>query len=202
MSSTQQMRPGATGGVHVTMEDVTAAEPYPGCAPVTTAEARPTRQFTTMSTVPGITATQTVTTGAAATPVTIAAALETAGAREAHKPLTESDARAIQSAEARATGTPGGVKGGPAAMAQSVIDTPGMRGADVTLGDVLSDATLQLPRDKVMTPEDASRVQSAEARHTPTGEIPKGGMAATMQEAAAHNQSTAFVSAGMPGAAV
>ncbi|KAL3698149.1 hypothetical protein R1sor_012225 [Riccia sorocarpa] len=178
------MRPRAMGDVDLTAGD-------PGAASLTAAQVTSTGEtIFTVTTVPALATTDQVTIGEVPMdPLTsIVDALETAGARLADKPLEESDARAIQSAEARATGVPGGLKGGPAAMAQSVVDTAGTGGTVVTVGDVLLGATMQLPSDKPVTTEDASRVQSAEARHTPTGEIPRGGVASTMQQAAAANE--------------
>ncbi|KAL3698148.1 hypothetical protein R1sor_012224 [Riccia sorocarpa] len=118
-------------------------------------------------------------------------ALEVAGARQADKPLTETDARAIQSAEARATG--GNTRGGLADMAQAVVDTPGIGGEDVKVVDVLADATRVLSDDKPVTPEDAYIVESVEIRNSATGEVVEGGIAATLHQAAAVNRSAGFV---------
>ncbi|KAL3700628.1 hypothetical protein R1sor_018650 [Riccia sorocarpa] len=196
MSSTQQRRPEETAGG--LPENVTAAQ-IPFHLPYPTAQVTPTGETASMT--PPVTeasrvdinttpATENVDTAPPAG-MTIGGALEVAGERKADKPLAESDARAIQSAEAKATGVPGGLKGGPAAKAQSVID----KSQNVTVGEVLTDATAALARDKIVTPEDASAVQSAEARHIPGGGIASGGVASTMLEAADVNVDAGLVSA-------
>ncbi|KAL3698147.1 hypothetical protein R1sor_012223 [Riccia sorocarpa] len=126
-------------------------------------------------------------------PITIGEALEVAGDRLADKPLSESDVRAIQSAESRATGTGTNVRRGIAATAQAFLDTPAIGGDDVKVGEVLSYASIQLPHDKPVTPEDASVVRSAEIRNSPTLEASEGGIAVTISQAAAVNKSAGLV---------
>ncbi|MCO5608896.1 hypothetical protein L7F22_063114 [Adiantum nelumboides] len=124
-------------------------------------------------------------------PKTIGDALEDA-ARKAHdKPLEVKDARAIQSAEAHATGVATGVAGGPASYAQHLLDTQ----QQATLGDALQDAKSYLPADKVVTPRDVSGVTKAEARNHPIGTpaLSAGGVAASMQAAAQYNINNGFV---------
>ncbi|KAL2629646.1 hypothetical protein R1flu_014332 [Riccia fluitans] len=119
-------------------------------------------------------------------PVTIGEALENVASKIGEKPLTASDARAIQAAEARATGVPTGVRGGPGAAALSAVSSATGE-ADVTIGDVLADAKAHLSQDKVVTSRDAAKVHSVEARNN-DGRVEKGGVASTMQQAAAHNE--------------
>nr|GEX22108.1 hypothetical protein [Tanacetum cinerariifolium] len=123
--------------------------------------------------------------------VTIGEALEAAAISAGEKPIEQSDAAAIQAAEVRATGrmqiTPGGV----AAKAQAAVsqNTRTMRDEDKTkLGDVLADASTMLPKDKVVTRQDAEGVIGAEVRNQTELSTYPGGVAATMAAAARLNQ--------------
>jgi hypothetical protein len=127
--------------------------------------------------------------------VTIGEALEAAAVGAGDKPVQPSDARAIQSAEARATGIPGGIPGGLAASAQSAAElNPRVTASEkTTISDILMDASIDLPVDKVVTQEDASKVLDAELRNSPTGEPQPGGVAAAMQAAADLNERAGLV---------
>jgi hypothetical protein len=127
--------------------------------------------------------------------VTIGEALEAAAVGAGDKPVQPSDARAIQSAEARATGIPGGIPGGLAAFAQSAAElNPRVTASEkTTISDILMDASIDLPVDKVVTQEDASKVLDAELRNSPTGEPQPGGVAAAMQAAADLNERAGLI---------
>ncbi|KAI5081580.1 hypothetical protein GOP47_0001323 [Adiantum capillus-veneris] len=130
-------------------------------------------------------------------PKTIGDALEDA-ARKAHdKPLEVKDARAIQSAEAHATGIGPGIAGGPAAYAQHLLDTQ----QQATLGDALQGAKSYLPADKVVTPRDVSGVTRTEARNHPVGTpaLSAGGVAASVQAAGQYNVNKGFVAGSRAG---
>ncbi|EFJ24402.1 hypothetical protein SELMODRAFT_15747, partial [Selaginella moellendorffii] len=116
-----------------------------------------------------------------------AQALEVAAENIGDKPITRPDAKVIQSAESRATGNATGVKRVVAAEAQSAADmnAAGSTTAIPTVKDVLDNAAAKMPIDKVVTHEDASRVQSVEKRNT--GGLEPGGIAATLQSAADKN---------------
>ncbi|KAL3687950.1 hypothetical protein R1sor_014259 [Riccia sorocarpa] len=88
--------------------------------------------------------------------VTIGEALETVASKIGDKPLTTSDARAIQSAE---------------------------------------NASAHLHQDKVVTPRDAAMVHSAEARNN-DGRVQKGGVASTMHQVTAHNETIGLSTGG------
>ncbi|KAL2645045.1 hypothetical protein R1flu_012632 [Riccia fluitans] len=128
-------------------------------------------------------------------PVTIGEALENVASKIGDKTLTKGDARAIQSAEAIAACSPSGVKGGPGSEALAAVDSKGVKRVP-KIGEVLTDAAARLPDDKIVTPVDAARVVSAESRNTAGGRIEKGGVASTLQQAAAYNQNAGF----LPGA--
>jgi hypothetical protein len=127
--------------------------------------------------------------------VTIGEALEAAAVGAGDKPVQPSDARAIQSAEARATGIPGGIPGGLAAFAQSAAElNPRVTESEkTTISDILMDASIDLPVDKVVTQEDASKVLDAELRNSPSGQPQPGGVAAAMQAAADLNERAGLV---------
>lgn len=127
--------------------------------------------------------------------VTIGEALEAAAVGAGDKPVQPSDARAIQSAEARATGIPGGIPGGLAASAQSAAElNPRVTDSEkTTISDILMDASIDLPVDKVVTQEDASKVLDAELRNSQTGQPQPGGVAAAMQAAADLNERAGLV---------
>lgn len=58
---------------------------------------------------------------------------------------------------------------------------------------MLQDASIDLPVDKVVTQEDASKVLDAELRNSPTGQPQPGGVAAAMQAAADLNERAGLV---------
>ncbi|MCO5552473.1 hypothetical protein L7F22_005985 [Adiantum nelumboides] len=90
--------------------------------------------------------------------MTIGEALEEAALNDPDKIVDKETARAIQSAEARATGIPLGFKGGLGATAQSAAQKNADRGEHITLSDVLEDATERMI-DKVVTQEDVQKVK-------------------------------------------
>ncbi len=57
----------------------------------------------------------------------------------------------------------------------------------------MQDASIDLPVDKVVTQEDASKVLDAELRNSPTGQPQPGGVAAAMQAAADLNERAGLV---------
>ncbi|PWA39982.1 seed maturation protein [Artemisia annua] len=123
--------------------------------------------------------------------VTIGEALEAAAISAGEKPIEQSDAAAIQAAEIRATGRKQITPGGVAAKAQAAVSQNArtMRDEDKTkLGDVLADASTMLPKDKVVTRQDAEGVIGAEIRNQPELSTYPGGVAATMAAAARLNQ--------------
>lgn len=120
-------------------------------------------------------------------PISIAEVLENVADTIGDKPVTVSDARAIQSAEALASGISCGVKGGPGSLALSAVDQKKSN----TIGHVLKNASSHLTQDKIVTSRDASKVHSAEARNN-NGQVPKGGISSTMQQAAAYNHNAGY----------
>ncbi|KAK1431206.1 hypothetical protein QVD17_14503 [Tagetes erecta] len=123
--------------------------------------------------------------------VTIGEALEAAALSAGEKPVEESDAAAIQAAEVRATGLMQAIPGGVASKAQGAASQNArtMRDEDKTkLGDVLADASTLLPKDKVVTREDAEGVIGAEIRNQPELATYPGGVATCMAAAARLNQ--------------
>ncbi|OMP05047.1 Seed maturation protein [Corchorus olitorius] len=127
----------------------------------------------------------------ASDPITVGEALETVAISAADKPIEQSDAAAIQAAEMRATERNATLPGGIGSEAQSAAtkNTRTMRFEDqTTLSDVLSDATLMLPKDKPVTREDADKVVAAELRNNPDMATTPGGVGAAMAAAARLNQ--------------
>ncbi|KAI4317839.1 hypothetical protein L6164_025673 [Bauhinia variegata] len=123
--------------------------------------------------------------------ITIGEALEATGQIAGDKPVDQSDAAAIQAAEARATGTNEIAPGGLAAMAQSAAayNAGCQRQEDkIKLTDVLSGATAKLPADKAATRQDAEGVVSAEMRNSPNVSTVPGGVAASVAAAARLNE--------------
>lgn len=123
--------------------------------------------------------------------ITIGEALEAVAATAGDKPVEQSDAAAIQAAEARATGsnliTPGGVAS--AAQSAASLNRQTDRDEDkVKLGDVLTNATVKLPADKEATRQDAEGVVGAELRNNPNVATTPGGVAASVAAAARLNQ--------------
>ncbi|KAJ7566583.1 hypothetical protein O6H91_02G109600 [Diphasiastrum complanatum] len=121
--------------------------------------------------------------------ITIGEALEAAALGSCDKPVEAIDARAIKSAEERATGLSLPMKDGIAATAQSAAQlNPGVDDFDkTTIGDILTDASSELGADKLVTQEDARKVREAELR----GQKGEGGqpgvIAAALQAAANMN---------------
>ncbi|MQM18082.1 hypothetical protein Taro_051068 [Colocasia esculenta] len=130
----------------------------------------------------------TLTSGA----LTIGEALEAAALTAGEKPVAKSDAAAIQVAEMRATGLRETQPGGVAAEAQAAADlnawTP-WESEETSLGEVVSDATARLPRDKAVTREDAEGVAAAEMRNSPSMGTHPSGVSASVAAAARLNQS-------------
>uniref|UniRef100_A0A2N9EHB9 SMP domain-containing protein n=1 Tax=Fagus sylvatica TaxID=28930 RepID=A0A2N9EHB9_FAGSY len=122
-------------------------------------------------------------------PITIGEALEAAVQSAGGKTLDLSDAAAIQAAEARATGSDIMIPGGIAITAQSAViyNARVERDEDkIKLGDVLTNATAELPADKVVTKQDAEAVGSAELRsNTNLNQATQPGVVAASLNAAA-----------------
>lgn len=127
--------------------------------------------------------------------VTIGEALEAAAVGAGERPIDEADARAILSAEARATGHSMPMKGGIGASAQSAaeLNKDAHDGEKTTLADVLTDAASDLPLDKAVTYEDAYKVMQAELRGRSVDELKEGGVAATLVAAADLNQQSGLI---------
>ncbi|PIA31750.1 hypothetical protein AQUCO_04900204v1 [Aquilegia coerulea] len=124
-------------------------------------------------------------------PVTIGHALEAASIRVGDRPVDQSDVAAIEEAEMRATQRnvvpPGGV--GEEAQWAAAHNAGLSREEDKTkLSDVLMDASEMMPRDKVVTPEDAEAVRNAEKSHNPKMTNYSGGVADMVTAAANINQ--------------
>ncbi|CAM8988025.1 unnamed protein product [Rhodiola kirilowii] len=123
--------------------------------------------------------------------ITIGEALEVTTMSAGDKVVDQSDAAAIQAAEARATGSYTMMPGGVAAMAQSAVTLNERIVAEeqkITLSDVLTDAAKKLPGDRAVTREDAEGVIGAEIKNHPNLTTYPGGVAASMATAARHNQ--------------
>ncbi|KAL6005242.1 hypothetical protein ACLOJK_005804 [Asimina triloba] len=123
--------------------------------------------------------------------ITIGQALEASALTAGYKPVEQSDAAAIQAAEARATGRNVPAPGGVASTAQSAatMNERTIRDEDKTkLAEVLSDASGRLPADKAVTREDAEGVVGAELRNNPNMATYPGGVAASVAAAAQLNQ--------------
>nr|DAD30898.1 TPA_asm: hypothetical protein HUJ06_009749 [Nelumbo nucifera] len=107
------------------------------------------------------------------------------------KPVNQSDAAAVQAVEVRATGLNVNITGGVGAEAQFAVNVneQAMRDEDkVTLGDVITDATAKLVRNKPATRRDAERVVGAELRNNSNVSTHPRGVAAAVTEAARLNQ--------------
>ncbi|KAM0937596.1 putative Late embryogenesis abundant protein, SMP subgroup [Dioscorea sansibarensis] len=129
--------------------------------------------------------------GGVDTNITIGEALEASALVAGDKAVEQSDAAAIQAAEARATGLNENLPGGVAAEAQSAADVNEriLSERDKTrIADVVSDATAKMPADKAATREDAERVVGAELRNRPEIDARPGGVAASMVAAARLNE--------------
>ncbi|XP_072974218.1 LOW QUALITY PROTEIN: late embryogenesis abundant protein D-34-like [Typha angustifolia] len=127
------------------------------------------------------------------TKLTIGEALEAAAIAAGNQPVEQSDAAAVQAAEARATGSNVTLPGGVAAEAQAAADSNvwALRDEEKTkLGDVLSDAAAKLPADKPVERDDAARVVGAEMRNKPDATTRPGGVAASVAAAARLNRDT------------
>ncbi|XVE73112.1 hypothetical protein DITRI_Ditri11bG0091400 [Diplodiscus trichospermus] len=140
---------------------------------------------------PNVSAVTTPATFVVPDPITVGEALETAAISAADKPVDQSDAAAIQAAEMIATNSNEAMPGGIASEAQSAAtrNSRTMRFEDqANLSEVLSDATVKLPKDKPVTREDADRVVAAELRNNPDMITSPGGVGAAMAAAARRNQ--------------
>ncbi|GMJ09109.1 responsive to abscisic acid 28 [Hibiscus trionum] len=125
--------------------------------------------------------------------ITIGEALEVAALSAADKPIDQSDVAAIRAAEMRATGSSEIKPGGIASEAQSAAarNSQTERFEDqATLSDVLADASSMLPKDRVVTREDADKVVAAELRTNPDMTITLGGVGAAMAVAARRNENS------------
>lgn len=123
--------------------------------------------------------------------ITIGEALEATAQTAGDKPVGQSDAAAIQAAEARATGSNVITPGGLASMAQSAaaFNADCQRDEDkIKLGDILAGATAKLPADKAATRQDAEGVATAEVRNNPEAIATLGGVAASVAAAARLNE--------------
>ncbi|KAK6929953.1 Late embryogenesis abundant protein, SMP subgroup domain [Dillenia turbinata] len=126
--------------------------------------------------------------------ITVGDALEATIHTAGNKPVSQSDAAAIQAAEIRATGNNNLTAGGVGAAAQSAASfNAGLSREEdkVKLSDVLTGATERLPADKAVTREDAEGVTSAELRNNPNLRTRPGGVSASMAAAARLNESVA-----------
>ncbi|KAH0634935.1 hypothetical protein KY290_037199 [Solanum tuberosum] len=129
------------------------------------------------------------TTGVQEEAVTVGEALEAVALKPAgDKPIEQSDAAAIQAAEARATGRSEVVPGGVGAEAQRAASINAQTDDKTTLGDVLRDATSKLIDDKAVKKEDAEGVVAAEIRNTPDLATHPGGVAASITTASNLNK--------------
>ncbi|XP_023906079.2 late embryogenesis abundant protein D-34 [Quercus suber] len=135
--------------------------------------------------------TQEAVLGIVQSPITIGEALEATVQSAGAKPVDQSDAAAIQAAEARATGSDTIIPGGIAATAQSaaVFNAKVKREENkIKLGDVITGATAKLPADKVATKQDAEAVRNAEWRNNLNQAPHPGGVAASISAAARLNE--------------
>ncbi|CAA7399199.1 unnamed protein product [Spirodela intermedia] len=123
--------------------------------------------------------------------VTIGEALEAAALVAGDEAVEQSDAAAIQAAEARATGLHETPLGGVAAVAQSAAEMNAhtqWQSGKTTLREVLTGATEKMVADKAATMEDAEKVAAAELRNNPETGLRQGGVAATVMAAARLNE--------------
>ncbi|KAK1419685.1 hypothetical protein QVD17_28948 [Tagetes erecta] len=122
--------------------------------------------------------------------ITIGEALEATARTAGNKTVEQSDAAAIQAAEVRATGSNVQIPGGLAAQAQSAatLNASTCEEDKVKLSEILTDATVKLPADKVATREDADGVMSAEMRNTPDMTAHPVGVSASIAAAANLNE--------------
>ncbi|KAK4732364.1 hypothetical protein R3W88_025352 [Solanum pinnatisectum] len=124
-------------------------------------------------------------------PITIGEALAATALTAGEKPVEQTDAAAIQAAEARATGSSVVTPGGLAATAQSAASANEGLAQDVDkikLNDVLTGAAAKLPADKAATRQDAQGVMEAELRNNPSLTAYPGGVAASVVAAARLNE--------------
>lgn len=129
------------------------------------------------------------TTGVQEDAVTVGEALEAVALKpEGNKPIEQSDAAAIQAAEARATGRSEVVPGGVGAEAQCAASINAQTDDKTTLRDVLKDATSKLIEDKAAKREDAEGVVGAEIRNTLDLATHPGGVAASITTASDLNE--------------
>ncbi|XAR58554.1 hypothetical protein NMG60_11013994 [Bertholletia excelsa] len=122
--------------------------------------------------------------------ITIGEALEASTVMAGNKPINQSDAAAIQAAEARATGTNEIASGGVGGSAQSAANWNARTARyeeKTRLGEVLGDATEKLPSEKAATREDAEVVRQAELGNNPRMATHPGGVADSVAAAARLN---------------
>ncbi|XP_068337333.1 late embryogenesis abundant protein D-34-like [Pyrus communis] len=120
--------------------------------------------------------------------ITIGEALEASALSAGDKPIEQSHAAAIQTAEMKATGCNEIALGGVAAVAQYAASV-NLRDVNTTkLGDVLEDATQKLPADKPVTREDARAMIGVEIRNSPNMATTPGGVAESLAATARLNQ--------------
>ncbi|XP_026662381.2 late embryogenesis abundant protein 31-like isoform X2 [Phoenix dactylifera] len=120
-------------------------------------------------------------------PVTMGEALEAEVLTDGEKKVDRADAAAIQAAEVRATGLGGVTPGGVGSEAQAAAASNARGEQEVSLRDVLRDATSKIRRDKVVTPEDSRKVAAAEQRNRGQG-ASEGGVAASVVAASRLNE--------------
>ncbi|XWS46840.1 hypothetical protein CRYUN_Cryun14cG0102800 [Craigia yunnanensis] len=119
--------------------------------------------------------------------ISIGEALEATAISVGDKPVDQGDATAIRAAETRAVGRNVSQPSSLGVTAQAVATFNARVAYDynkITIADVLSDATLMLPRDKAVTREDADWVVAAELRNNPDMTTTPGGVGAAMAAAA------------------
>ncbi|KAG5587833.1 hypothetical protein H5410_048267 [Solanum commersonii] len=124
-------------------------------------------------------------------PITIGEALAATALTAGEKPVGQSDAAAIQAAEARATGSSVVTPGGLAATAPSAASANEGLAQDVDkikLNDVLTGADAKLPADKAATRQDAQGVMEAKLRNNQSLTPYPGGVAASVAAAARLNE--------------
>ncbi|KAL2935701.1 Late embryogenesis abundant protein 31 [Bienertia sinuspersici] len=123
--------------------------------------------------------------------VTIGEALEISAIFAGDKPITQTDASAIQAAEMRAVGCSNPPPGGLGSEAQSAATRNKQIMTDenkITLGDILTDASMKLSHDKLATIQDAEKVIAAELRNHSKMETNLGGVGESIAAAAKLNQ--------------
>ncbi|KAH9307851.1 hypothetical protein KI387_035762, partial [Taxus chinensis] len=122
--------------------------------------------------------------------ITIGEALQAAAMNIGDEPIDDNDARAVGSAENRATGFPAPEKGGLAATAQAAAElNPRVDAvAKTTISNLLMGALVDLPADKGVTRKDADKIMEAEKRGSSAGHPRPGGIGEAMEAAAKLNE--------------